>query len=116
MSGETVELPRVDYDEVELDDDLVMVDGRPFSGIVYSKYPSGQIYFENHYRDGLPEGLCQEWDPDGQLISRRIAIRGRGSSEIWKWHANGKPALYERFVDGRPVETKQWNEKGELER
>lgn len=105
---------RIDYDEVDFDDDLALVDGRPFTGIIFGLDGDGRLRSESHYRDGLPDGPSEEWTPDGRLERRWIAIRGNGASEAWEWHGNGRMRSYRRFVDRYAVETKIWDEEGTL--
>lgn len=107
-------MKRVDYDDVEFDDQLAIVDGLPFTGVVYGLDPDGRLQSESRYRDGLPEGLAEEWYPDGRIERRWIAVRGRGSAEMWEWHPNGRLRSYRRNVDQFPVEVKTWDEDGML--
>ncbi|HSG56008.1 MAG TPA: hypothetical protein VLA45_11165, partial [Paracoccaceae bacterium] len=74
----------------------------------------GALEFEHIYRDGLPEGLQQDWYPNGQLLARWIAVRGRGSSEYWTWYPEGQLRSYRRYgADGLPVEKGSWDEGGD---
>lgn len=112
MRSDVQDLPRADYDDIELDDDLASLNGVPFTGIVYSTFPDGRLESEANYVEGLPHGLREVYYPDGQLKSRNIAVHGKGSSESWKWHPNGMMAAYRRNVDLRPVELRHWDENG----
>lgn len=102
----------VHYDDVDFDDDLALVAGKPFTGMIVSEHPDGSAESRRNYVEGLPEGEQQEWYPTGQLERRWIAIRGHGSSEVWSWHANGQPRTYRRNIDQKPVEVKAWDEEG----
>lgn len=104
---------RVNYDDLEFDDDLALLDGEPFTGTVFSLHVDGSPESEGQYVDGLPEGVQQEWFRSGQPARRWIAVRGAGASESWAWHENGQLRSYRRDVDQRPVELKAWNEAGE---
>ena len=111
MSTEANE-PRIDYDELELDDQLALLNGMPFTGVVTSRYPDGALESEGRYREGLPEGEQRRWYPDGQLERRWIAIRGKGSSEEWSWRPDGRPRSHRRNEGWRPVELEAWDEAG----
>lgn len=93
---------------------MALLNGVPFTGIVFSLHRGGDLESECNYVDGLPDGLQQEWYPSGQLAGRAIAVRGRGSSESWRWHPNGTQASYRRNVDQRPVELLDWDEAGRV--
>ncbi len=107
-------LSRIVFESLEFDDQFALLSEVPFTGVVYSKYHDGALEFEHIYRDGLPEGLQQDWYPNGQLLARWIAIRGRGSSEYWTWYPEGQLRSYRRYgTDGFPVEMGAWNESGD---
>jgi len=114
MSADVIAPSRVEYDELELDDELASLNGIPFTGIVYSLRADGSLESEGPYRDGLPDGVQEDWHPGGQIAQRWIAIRGRGSSESWSWYPNGQQRSYRRNDElGLAVELKAWNEQGE---
>lgn len=113
-AGEDGVMRRVEYDDVEFDDQLALVGGEPFSGVIYSMHPNGQLESESLYVEGLPDGLQQEWYANGQLEKRAIAIRGKGSSSSQYWYPDGKPKSYRRDIDQWPVEIKEWDEQGRL--
>lgn len=112
MPNDAASLHRVDYDDLELDDELALLDGTPFTGIVYSERPDGTLESESNYVDGLPDGLQQEWHPNGVLAQRAIAVRGNGSSEVHTWHANGQPRSVKRYVDRRLADAQACDEAG----
>ena len=106
------DLARVNYDDLEFDDQLALLNGVPFTGIVFSLYTDGKLESESRYAAGLPDGLQEEWYADGKLARRNIAVRGKGSSESWSWHANGVLRSHRRNVDLMPVEVRAWDERG----
>lgn len=112
LSAASVTSPRVNYDDLELDDQLALLDGVPFTGIVYSERPDGTIESEGQYRDGLPDGVQQEWYAGGQLERRWIAVRGNGPSEERTWHRNGQPRSTKRYENRRVVDARAWDETG----
>ncbi len=111
MSTEAGE-PRIDYDQLELDDQLALFDGTPFTGVVVSHYPDGALESEGRYLDGLPQGEQRQWYSNGQLERRWIAIRGKGSSEEWTWRPDGRPRSHRRNEGWRAIELEAWDETG----
>ena len=105
---------RVLYDDVEFDDQLALVNGKPFTGIIFAQHPNGQLEAEKNYKEGLPEGLQREWYPNGQLKHEWNAIRGHGSSLATEWYENGqmKRRTYCRF--GWQVRVQEWTQRGQL--
>lgn len=106
---------RIDFEDVEFDDELALVHGAPFTGIITSAHPNG-LRTEKNYRDGLPEGPQREWYPSGQLKEECIAIRGHGASTIVEWYENGqmKRRTYCRF--GFQIRVQEWTQNGQLSR
>lgn len=105
------------YDDADFDDQLALVDDVPFTGILFSTYADGSPETELSYSDGLPDGLCRYWYPDGQLERRWVAVRGRGASRSEEWHRNGQPKrLRINDADNNPVEIHEWDERGQLVR
>lgn len=103
---------RVDYDDLELDDQFALNDGKPFTGTVFSRHPDGSLESQGSYVEGLPEGVQEEWYPGGQIARRWIALRGQGSSEAWSWYTNGAIRSYRRNVEQRPVDIRAWDKLG----
>lgn len=109
------EPPRAHYDnDLEFDDDLALLDGVPFTGIVYADYPDGGREVEFNYVAGLPSGIQRSWHPNGQLESEAKAIRGRGSAWSREWHPNGVMRLEQINDDLRPIRIREWSEDGTL--
>lgn len=107
---------RAHYDSIEFDDQLALVEGRPFTGTVFATHPDGRTSAEYAYVEGLPDGLQLEWYPNGQLESRSVAIRGKGSSEVTYWYENGQMKSQRFDKDGWPAEVKEWDPDGKLVR
>lgn len=103
---------RINYDDLELDDELALLDGVPYTGVVYSLHRDGTVESESRYVDGLPDGLEEQWYSGGQLHRRIIALRGNGASEASSWYRNGQLRSVKRFVDRRMVEARAWDEAG----
>lgn len=112
MPTETSVTPRANYDDLELDDELALLDGTPFTGIVYAERPDGTLESEGRYVDGLPDGLQEEWHPGGAIAQRVIAVRGKGASEVRTWYPDGQRRSIRRYTDGHIVESQAWDAAG----
>lgn len=110
----TDDINRAHYDEIEFDDDLGLLDGKPFTGIIYASYENGQLEIEFNYVDGLPSGLQRRWYPSGQLEEEWEAIRGRGSAWSRKWYSNGFIRCERENKENLPVRIIQWSADGQL--
>ena len=113
MPSEEMPEATVDIEQLEFDEDLALLGGVPYSGIVRSEYEDGTLEFLGRYRDGLPEGLNEEWYPNGQLFQRRIAVRGNGVSESWEWYPTGIQRSYRKYDENRFLsERRAWDSTG----
>lgn len=91
--------------------------GEPFSGVIFSNYADGSLEAIFNYKEGLPDGLQEQWYSNGQLERRAMARRGNGSSKIEYWYPNGiMKSLRINDDRNRPVSISEWDEKGNLTR
>lgn len=105
---------RVDVDEVDHDDDLVLTyRGEPFTGEVVEHGRDGAVTSSINYVDGIEHGSSRFWYPDGTLQSEATARRGVAVGVARDWYSNGKLAIERTFDDdGVLVEIKRWGEDG----
>ncbi|HZT79025.1 MAG TPA: hypothetical protein VFA26_02285, partial [Gemmataceae bacterium] len=88
-------------------------DGRPFTGIAYTLYPSGELKWETEYRDGVPWGYHRKFRRDGSLeIEETLAPYKEGYKRTW--HANGQLASEEWCHFGLELTRKRWDAAGHL--
>jgi antitoxin component YwqK of YwqJK toxin-antitoxin module len=97
----------------------------PFTGRVIKKYDSGQLMFEDNYKNGKQHGLSKSWYDNGQKISETIYENGiikNGTSYVWNMdgsiksqssYINGKPFTYKLFKDGESM-CKNWGSPKKL--
>ena len=108
-------MKRIDIDNLEFgDDDEFLLDGKPFTGIGYSKYKNGQLRGELHYQDGYPLGLCRKWYENGQLAKEWIAERGVAPARTTEWYDSGQlksQCIRECGVD---LEYTEWDRDGKV--
>ena len=108
------QVSRVPYDAVEFDDDLALLNGIPFSGIIYANYSDDTPEAEYYYVEGLRAGLQKRWHPNGQIEAEWEAVRGKGSAWSRQWYANGSLKSERVNMDNRPVLVREWSEEGDL--
>ena len=106
----------IQFDELEYSDDklyyqLYCYKGAPFSGVAQGRDEDGS--FEYSYANGLPDGTCRKWYPNGVLKEyaeyKRGALNGEFSSffpdgrlrERGKFEFGFKIEFVERLDDGR---------------
>jgi antitoxin component YwqK of YwqJK toxin-antitoxin module len=58
---------RIHEDTLEYEDDTLVLNGQPFTGIGYAKFQNGKLRREVNYENGFPKGLCGEWYENGQV-------------------------------------------------
>ena len=101
-------------DEFEFDEDQIVYNGVPFTGILYAEYPNAQLKRESPFRDGFAEGRCREWFPNGQLKQEWFAVHGRATGKFLQWHENGQPRSVGNYEYGVELSYDEWNERGDL--
>jgi antitoxin component YwqK of YwqJK toxin-antitoxin module len=91
---------RVEFDDCEYaDDQSLLYQGEPYTGVVFETYADGSPAAEQSYRQGILDGLSRVWHPNHQLKSETMYAFGLRVYER-QWHENGKPKLDRKF-DGR---------------
>jgi antitoxin component YwqK of YwqJK toxin-antitoxin module len=105
---------RVDYDDVETEDDLqVTYQGELFTGEVVERSPQGQIIALTTYVKGMEDGLSAEWYPTGERKAEGSARYGTAVGVHEEWHRNGNPATRVEFDDqGKMLSRQRWAEDG----
>ena len=115
---------RVSFEKLDYIDGLNVLEGVPFSGVVYEKdqdggwdeisiiegvesgisrewYPSGILKLERHMENNLIHGMKWEWDEVGNLLSESIFEYGImvTSFKITKW---GEKKKVYQINEGNP--------------
>ncbi|MEV1159400.1 hypothetical protein AB0J27_28810 [Micromonospora chokoriensis] len=105
---------RVDYDDVETEDDLrVTYQGEPFTGEVVERSPQGQVIALTTYFEGMEDGPSAEWYPTGERKAEGNVRYGTAVGVHEEWHRNGNPASRVEFDDqGRMLSRQRWAEDG----
>ncbi|WP_316768448.1 hypothetical protein [Pedobacter frigiditerrae] len=70
--------------------DTIYYKDKPFSGIQFSLYPSGDTAFVKPCYAGLQEGVSKTWHPNKQLADERFYISGKKEGLHRGWWPDGK--------------------------
>lgn len=95
---------------------VLMQNGQPFSGVVYSLQPNGKdTATVVRFVDGLEDGEWRKYFANGQLMERRYFEKGKKVGIYSAWWPDGKQRLSYHFKAGEYEGTcKEWNEEGKL--
>ncbi len=116
--------------------DHTTLNGKIFSGVVYSLYedywpqqiqfywrgkivgteylwyPKGKIMAIRPYHNSLPHGQWKMWYEDGRVKSLRTYVDGVIDGELWGWHENGQVSDFGFYKLGKEVTYKSWISDG----
>lgn len=105
---------RVDVEDCEFDDALVLYNDEPLTGILYANYLTGDLEEELTYSNGLPHGDCKQWYKSGVLKSEWHSVNGRAEGEYREYHENAKLKLFRIAEFGVTLSTKEYDSTGNL--
>ncbi|MBC6905959.1 hypothetical protein DWB84_10870 [Saccharophagus sp. K07] len=96
------------------EDDTLVLNGKPFTGVGYAEFPNGKLRREVTYVDGFPLGLCREWYENGQLKKEWVAERGVAPSKTTEWYEDGKIKSVCIREHGIELKFQEWSSDGVL--
>jgi antitoxin component YwqK of YwqJK toxin-antitoxin module len=105
---------RIHEDNLHYEDDALVLNGKPFTGIGYADFPNGRLRREVMYVNGFPEGRCREWHENGQISKEWLAERGVAPSKTTEWYGNGQIKSLCLREHGVELEYQEWSQDGEL--
>lgn len=105
---------RVHENCLHYENDALVLNGEPFTGIGYAEFPNGKLRRELTYVNGFPEGRCREWCGNGQVSKEWIAERGAAPSKTTEWHDSGRIKSLCIREHGVELEFKEWSKDGGL--
>jgi antitoxin component YwqK of YwqJK toxin-antitoxin module len=74
----------------------------PYTGKVYSLYPSGQKEAEGNFKDGKPaDGVSVEWNKNGQKKREKNWRNGKEDGLYVEWYKNGQKEEEGNYKDGK---------------
>jgi len=91
-------------------------ESKPFTGILYAKYPNGQFISRQEYVDGVGQGFLINYYENGNLKEVGNYEQNRVEGAIKKYYENGNLKAEGTYRDWRirVGEWKYYNEKGEF--
>jgi hypothetical protein len=109
------DLPRVDFDELDIGEDQLMVwRGQPFTGIAVEFFPDGKPCSEVPHVNGLMHGTLRAWHPSGQLREEASLWYGALHGYQREWDEQGRLVSEVLGELGTGVAEKRWDEHGRL--
>ncbi len=105
---------RVHEDDLNYEDDALVLDEEPFTGIGYAEFPSGKLRREVTYVKGFPDGFCCEWYENGKISKEWFAERGVAPSKSTEWYEDGQIKSLCLREHGVELEYKEWTQDGDL--
>ncbi|MDW6002326.1 toxin-antitoxin system YwqK family antitoxin [Vibrio mangrovi] len=105
---------RIDDDELDLDGDLCLYEGHPFTGVSYEPGTEGKLLSEVEYKNGFATGITKRWYPSGQLKEEFSCKRGLRHGESTTWFDNGCIKIKAEYELGIELGYQEWNESGDL--
>lgn len=104
----------IDENDLDLDEDVCLYQGQPFTGTVQAFHPNGAMKKESPYSDGFEQGPCREWYSNGQLKREWHAVRGAAEGKVCEWHENGQIKSVASYLKGAELAYDEWNDAGLL--
>lgn len=89
------------FSQIEIKDDSLELRGElsyrigdtiPFTGFVYSGYPSGTLFMEAEYKDGLLDGKVTTYYNNEIIQSIEHYKAGKYHGKVVNYYPNGKPS------------------------
>jgi antitoxin component YwqK of YwqJK toxin-antitoxin module len=87
--------------------------GKPYTGIVYENYDSGELNYEKNHVDGKRIGWQKHYSKEGKILGEVNLIDGNGILRVN--HENGKPFFEVNYQNGLSNGLYRiWDENGQL--
>jgi antitoxin component YwqK of YwqJK toxin-antitoxin module len=87
--------------------------GKPFTGIVYQNYDSGELNYEKNHIEGKRIGWQKHYSKEGKILGEVNLINGNGILLVK--HENGQPYIEANYQNGLVSGLyKRWHENGQL--
>lgn len=102
--------------KLHLENGLLLKDGHPFTGIVYTLQPGGRDTAEIiSFNQGREDGLWKRYYPGGRLMEKRSFSNGKKVGSYYAWWPDGVMKLAYHFYNGEYNGTcREWNQQGAL--
>jgi antitoxin component YwqK of YwqJK toxin-antitoxin module len=95
--------------------DVLLYNGKPYSGFTIEKYISGKLASRNGYINGKLEGKQEKWFENGLKQELRFYSQNHKIGKHEGWYPNGQKR-FEYFIENDiPIKTHQeWYDNGQL--
>jgi len=95
--------------------DVFYYHNEPFTGIIYSLFPSGDTARAETFVNGKEDGWLKWWYPNKRLAQLRYFSKGEKTGVHRGWWEDGSPKFEYNFVnDEHDGEAKEWFKNGKL--
>ncbi|MEZ4234747.1 MAG: hypothetical protein R3F59_01000 [Myxococcota bacterium] len=113
MTTTTTELPEVDFDRLDREDDegRWLLDGAPFTGVA-TEHDGGVRISLSGFEEGYPHGPEREWSPRGTLLTERYYRDAALHGPSRHWSADGTPEADSWFERGVCTRRSRWGQGG----
>ncbi len=105
-----------DEQRISIANGLLIINKQPFSGRLFSLFPSTRDTVEiTSYREGKEHGEWEKFYPSGKIKEKRFFEDGQKIGEYVAWWENGNRQLHYFFeADEYEGTCKEWNVDGKL--
>ncbi|CAZ97394.1 hypothetical protein Q4603_20625 [Zobellia galactanivorans] len=102
--------------ELELVNGVLYYQGKPFNGLLVSKYDASTFKMKSEYVEGRKQGYEKQWYPNGQLSQSRMYSEGIKTGKHLAWWEDGTPKFIYRFNEKGEYDgnRKEWYRNGNL--
>lgn len=83
--------------------DSVYYEGKLFTGTAIKKAENGQIIAEEHYENGIANGIWREWYPTGKQKFTGKFNDGKNDGEWIQWYEDGSIQRKVLFKNGKMI-------------
>lgn len=81
-----------------------LLNDRPFTGVTTDYYkPSGKLKARYHIREGVYDGLVEEWYDNGQQKTKTSYIAGQHQGDNFYWNADGTLQVHKVWKDNNLI-------------
>jgi antitoxin component YwqK of YwqJK toxin-antitoxin module len=102
--------------KLDEEEDLIVFEGEPFTGIGVESYENGQKKSEKRYKRGVEHGFSYEWYENGKKKSEVPWENGNVNGHVYSWYENGNKNTVGHLTRGDEDDWTSWDEKGEVNR
>ncbi len=95
-------------------DGLYYRDGKPFTGVLELRLPSGGMEAEEEYKDGLLSGRTREWHPSSSIRLEAECAWGGYHGRVREWYEDGRLAADAAYEYGIRTRETRWDELGRV--